>query len=65
MTPTMFANNYAQVLSSNSNGTLTASNVSSNNVSIRLSISLVAGMKYLSGDGSTSSPLVVDLNSLD
>ena len=60
MTPAQFSTNYAQIQAVSTNGSFIATNVSSTSYSIRPAISLIAGMKYKSGNGSPSNPYIAD-----
>ena len=62
--PSTFNTNNSQVNRVSTNGSWITGNTNSS-YSIRPSISLVAGMKYNRGDGSTNNPYVVDLDSLN
>ena len=62
--PSTFNTNNSQVNRVSTNGSWITGNTNSS-YSIRPSISLVAGMKYNRGDGSTTNPYVVDLDSLN
>ena len=62
--PSTFNTNNSQVNRVSTNGSWITGNTNSS-YSIRPSISLVAGMKYYRGDGSTTNPYVVDLDSLN
>ena len=64
LTPAGFTTNSSQINSISSNGTWVGTGASSV-YNIRPAISLVAEMKYSSGDGSTTNPFIVDLNSLN